>query len=205
MFKFDNINKVLDAKAMVDTTVITQLNPEMLKQVLDEANNLNMSEKLSSIVKNLISKCGIVKDAAGEAVVVNAICFFRSPVKGIGAMLDDPIFRLYELDVTSANAVVTDYVLGGIISKNRDIANYNKTRQFHKDDIMCIIPLNERGFLEYANADEFILNMNNRENNIDINDTVFNDVVEPVVENDEVDSSVKTVMEPDTNNNIILA
>lgn len=163
MFSFDNINKVIEGRAMTDTTPITRLDDELTQKVLTATYTLGMSDRLTSVVKNMIAKMGIIKDHADEVIAVNAICFFNSPVKGIGALLNDPEFRIYELDVSSANVILTDYVAGGIIRRDRDIVGYNKSRQFHKDDIECIVPINSRGAIEYQNCDQYIMNLVNTE------------------------------------------
>ena len=160
MFDFKNNNKVIEGKALTDTTLITQLNAEQMTTVLDSCNKLGMSEKLLSITKNIMSEMGLIKNHQGETVVVNAICFFKSHVKGIGALLDDPEFNIYEIDVRETKAVLTNYAAGGVITRTRDITAYNKSRQFHKDDIECIVPVNNHGWFEYCDRDQFVCNIN---------------------------------------------
>ena len=174
MFSFDNINKVIEGKAMIDTTPITRLDDELTQKVLTATYTLGMSDRLTGIVKSMIAKMGIIKDHNDETVAVNAICFFSSPVKGMGALLNDPEFRIYELDASSANVIVTDYVAGGIIRRDRDIDGYNKSRQFHKDDIECIVPINSRGAVEYQKCDQYIMNLVNK-STVDINVNTVDD------------------------------
>lgn len=176
MFDFNNINKVIEGKAMTDTTPIIRLDDETTQKVFNTAYKMGMSDKLTTIMKNLISKMGIIKDKNNETVAVNAVCFFTSPVKGIGALLDDPEFRIFELDVSGANITLTDYIAGGVIRRDRDIMTYNKTRQFHKDNIECIIPLNNRGVDEYGAAPQYILNIGSDHKPITVADTGIDDV-----------------------------
>lgn len=159
MFSFESINNVLSGSVLSDPTIVSLLRSEQINQIQERMVEFGASDKLISIFKSLVSKCGIIRNVHDQGVVVNAICFFDSPVKGIGALLNDPEFIIYELAGSEATPVVSSYAIGGVINRTRDIATYNKTRQFHTDDITCIIPVNNMGWDEYCNDYLCIVNL----------------------------------------------
>ena len=159
MFSFQNINNVLSGAVLTDPTVVSLLKSQQVTQIQEKMVEFGASDKLITIFKSLVSKCGIIHNAHNQDVVVNAICFFDSPVKGIGALLNDPEFIIYELAGSEATPVVSNYAIGGVINRTRDITAYNKARQFHTDDIVCIIPINNMGWDEYCNDYLCIVNL----------------------------------------------
>ena len=140
---------------------IERLTDEHLNQVLASITKLGAGDRLVEIVKTLISDQGVLKNNKGEEDALNAICVFESKVKGIGAMMDDPIFTLYELDCHEVKLHLTKTLIGGIIDRKRDIDAYNKGRRFAKDRITCIIPITENGWREYESCSEFVINLSN--------------------------------------------
>lgn len=161
MFTFENINNLLEGKLEMEELKITRLTEAHLDEVLASMRKLGARERLIEIVNTLVGDRGVVKTPKGEEVGLNAICVFEGKVKGIGAMLDDPFFSLYELDCKGANLYLTNDLVGGIITRKRDIDGYNKSRRFNKDRISCIIPVTEGGWKEYESSYVFITKLTN--------------------------------------------
>ena len=161
MFTFENINNLLEGKLDMEELKVEKLTDEHYSDVLTSARKLGAGDRLIEIINTLIGDWGIVKDRYGVEDCVNAICVFEGKVKGIGAMMDDPVFTLYELDCHELKLHLTDTLIGGIINRDRNIDAYNKTRRFNKDRISCIIPVNEAGWREYASSDVFITKLTN--------------------------------------------
>ena len=161
MFNFSKVNDALAGKALVDSTVVTMMENTQSQEVGSALARLGASDKIIRAFKYLISKAGIIEDSTGNTVVVNAIAFFNGAVKGVGALVNDPEFVIRELDLQDSSSILTGYVIGGIMRRNRDIDAYNKSRQFHTDDIVCIVPINNHGWDEYRSAEQFIMNMVN--------------------------------------------
>ena len=160
MFNFNNINNLIENKTVLkDPTVIKALDNDKLSAILTAMSEMNASPKLMGLVKTLASSMGRIEVEDGGDTTINALCFFGSPIKGIGAMQNQPQFVIKEVDVSKdATPILTTYPVGGVIDRYRNIAEYNKSRQFDGDEIVCIIPLNNIGRREYARCDEYIMN-----------------------------------------------